>query len=52
MLKRHGFKDYGDHLLFKMADQLKLTKKELLSFINGKMTSENYKTTSNHSSSL
>jgi len=26
----HGAKDYGDDLLSKMADQLKLTKKELL----------------------
>lgn len=40
----HGTKDYGDDLLSKMADQLKLTKKELLSFIDGKMTREDYET--------
>jgi len=38
----HGTKDYGDDLLSKMADQLKLTKKELLMFIDGKMKRKEY----------
>jgi len=38
----HGSKDYGDELLSKLADQLKLSKKELLNFIDGEMTQEEY----------
>jgi hypothetical protein len=38
----HGSKDYGDDLLSKMADQLKLTKKELLRFIDGEMSQQEY----------
>lgn len=38
----HGSKDYGDYLLSKLADQLILTKKELLRFIDGKMSREDY----------
>lgn len=38
----HGSKDYGDDLLSKLADQLKLTKKELLRFIDGEMDQKEY----------
>jgi len=38
----HGTKDYGDALLLKLTKQLKLTKKELLRFIDGEMTQEEY----------
>jgi predicted RNA binding protein YcfA (HicA-like mRNA interferase family) len=38
----HGSKDYGDDLLSKMADQLKLTKKELIRFIDGEMSQQEY----------
>ena len=38
----HGTKDYGDYLLSKIAKQLKLTKKELLRFIDGEMNREDY----------
>jgi len=38
----HGSKDYGDKLLSDLADQLKLTKQELLEFIDGNMTREEY----------
>ena len=38
----HGANDYGDKLLSALADQLKLSKKELLRFIDGKMTQEEY----------
>jgi len=38
----HGSKDYGDDLLASLADQLKLSKKELIKFIDGKMTQEEY----------
>jgi hypothetical protein len=38
----HGSKDYGDGLLSSLADQLKLSKKELLRFIDGNMTQEEY----------
>ena len=38
----HGSKDYGDKLLSALADQLKLSKKELLRFIDGEMTQEEY----------
>ena len=38
----HGSKDYGDQLLFKLSQQMHLTKKELLKFIDGEMTQEEY----------
>jgi len=38
----HGTKDYGDALLLKLTKQLKLTKKELLRFIDGEMTQAEY----------
>jgi predicted RNA binding protein YcfA (HicA-like mRNA interferase family) len=38
----HGSKDYGDQLLSDIAVQLNLTKKELLSLIDGEMTREEY----------
>ena len=38
----HGNKDYGDDLLSKVADQIKLTKKELLNLIDGNMTRKEY----------
>jgi hypothetical protein len=38
----HGSKDYGNELLSDLADQLELTKKELLRFVDGKMTQEEY----------
>lgn len=38
----HGSKDYSDQLLSELAIQLKLTKKELLRFIDGEMTQEEY----------
>ncbi|MEA1884487.1 MAG: hypothetical protein U9N62_08225 [Thermotogota bacterium] len=38
----HGSKDYGDMLLSTLADQLKLLKKELLRFIDGEMSQEEY----------
>lgn len=38
----HGSKDYGDQLLFKLSQQMHLTKKELLKFIDGEMSQEEY----------
>ena len=38
----HGNQDYGDKLLSEVAHQVHLTKKELLRFIDGEMTSEEY----------
>ena len=38
----HGSKDYGNELLSDLADQLKLSKKELLRFIDGEMSQEEY----------
>lgn len=38
----HGSKDYGDNLLSRVAEQLKLTKKELLRLIDDEMTREDY----------
>jgi hypothetical protein len=38
----HGNKDYGDRLLSEVANQLYLSKKELLRFIDGEMTREEY----------
>lgn len=38
----HGTKDYGDPLLLLMAKQLYLTKKQLLSLIDGEMDKEEY----------
>jgi len=38
----HGSKDYGDQLLFNLSQQMHLTKKELLKFIDGEMSQEEY----------
>jgi len=38
----YGSKDYSDQLLSELAIQLKLNKKELLRFIDGEMTQEEY----------
>lgn len=38
----HGNKDYGDYLLKEVARQIKLTNKDLLRFIDGDMTREEY----------
>ena len=33
----HGSKDYGDQLLFNLSQQMHLTKKDLLKFIDGEI---------------
>jgi hypothetical protein len=38
----HGSKDYGDALLSKISEQVKLTKQEFLNLIDGKMTRKEY----------